>query len=261
MNICSCIVNSNLKISENVYLIKFNAPEIADKALSGQFVHVRISESIDPLLRRPFSIFSINKKSGEVGILYRVVGRGTNLLSKITKGQVLNVLGPLGNSFPVEADYSTAVIVAGGMGVAPMFLLADQILKAGKNIRFLWGARTKHEIWKDLLTYYPQIKFEIATNDGSAGFKGVVTDLVSNLIINLQPDQKIRGFVCGPQPLLEKLQSLIKGTGMEFFVSMEEKMACGIGVCQGCAVKTESQYKMVCSDGPVFNLEGIEFNG
>jgi len=262
VKILSCVVTGKKKVCNNVYLLSIKADEIADSAESGQFVHIRVSDSIDPLLRRPFSIHRIDKKKREINILFRVIGRGTEILARTEKSAQLDVMGPLGRGFDIGTDFDHALIVGGGMGVAPLFFLADEISKAGKKATFMWGARSKEEIWDDGYLKNRNIPVEYATDDGSLGHKGFVTDLIERFILNTDLKVKVKGFVCGPNAMLSKIQTITAGTGIEWYVSMEERMACGAGVCMGCAVPMKDKtYKMACKHGPVFKLEDIDFNG
>jgi len=262
VDIFSCVVTGNNKLCSNVFILNIRAPEIAESAKSGQFVHIRVSNSIDPLLRRPFSIHHVDKRKQEVSVLFRVIGRGTEILANVKEGVLLDVMGPLGRGFDIREDFDHALIAGGGMGVAPLFFLADEIAKAGKKATFLWGAKSKEEIWNAGYLRDRNIEVKFATDDGSIGHKGFVTDLIARFILNTDPNIKVRGFICGPNPMLAKVQSMTDKIGIEWYVSMEERMACGVGVCMGCAVQMKNKsYKMACKDGPVFKLEDIDFDG
>jgi dihydroorotate dehydrogenase electron transfer subunit len=241
------------------------------EAKPGQFVMLRVSDGLDPLLRRPFGIYrtlgtfgralgakgSPSKMKG-IELLYRVVGKGTAILSGRRPGETLGVLGPLGNGFPDPAEGSSVVLVAGGMGIAPLYLLAKR-LGAGT---LLFGARSKAEnvLLKDFRGLGLRIK--TATEDGSAGIKGLVTGLLED---ELTPESVV--YACGPVGMLKAAAAISEKAGARCLVSLERSMACGIGVCLGCAVRTKEHrgekesrfYKMVCSDGPVFQSEEVDW--
>lgn len=229
----------------------------------GHFVMVRVSDGLDPLLRRPFGVYRVlGPKDGAAGtgvveLLYAVVGKGTGILSKKMPGESVDLLGPLGNGFTLPAKGQRAVLVAGGMGIVPLYMLAKKV----KRSVLLFGARSAKEAavagdFKGL-----GISIKIATQDGSVGKKGLVTELLQD---ELCPGDVI--YACGPVGMLKKIASVASRAGVSCQVSLERSMACGIGVCLGCAVKasghTEAQnrnYKMVCSEGPVFDSEDIDW--
>jgi dihydroorotate dehydrogenase electron transfer subunit len=209
-------------------------------------------------LRRPFSIHDVKKDT--ISFLYRVVGKGTKLLSEI-KSEMLPLLGPLGKGYDLTPDSKGSIgagkkicfnpiIVAGGTGIASVYFLAAKLKKKGV---LYYGVRTK----KDLLCLdkFKKIdwKIVVSTDDGSKGYKGYITDLISK---NLKNSDML--FACGPIPMLKKVLHVAKEKNIKGFISLEEKMACGIGNCQGCAVKIKGEYKMVCKDGPVFKIEELE---
>jgi dihydroorotate dehydrogenase electron transfer subunit len=248
------------KITDNVVLARISAPEIANEAKPGQFVHVRIQEGIDPLLRRPFSLHRVPEKSGEIELLYRVVGRGTQLLSEKTAGARIDLMGPLGHGFDLTGSFSHALIVAGGMGGAPVFFLIDELLKLKKQVTLLWGVRDGQEIFHENEFQSLGVQLQIATEDASKGYCGQVTELLSEYMRH-SPFNGSRGYVCGPECMIREVQKIVKNLRIRWQVSMEQSMACAIGVCLGCAIRTVSQgIQMVCQDGPVFELEEIVFD-
>jgi len=242
--------------------MSLKADEVAQACSPGQFVHLRVSQGVDPLLRRPFSIHRVNRKKGEVEILYRVVGRGTEMMREAESGDVLNLMGPLGKGFRLNGSFSRAIVVAGGMGSAPIFFLIDELVALGKHVIFFWGAKKGNEIFDLSSLEKSGVKIKVTTEDGSVGQKGIVTDLVEAFIKGQEGEVSTEGFVCGPQGMLKRVQEMVGETPSNWQVSVEERMACGVGVCMGCAVKmNEDGYSMVCSDGPVFNLKEIVFDG
>ncbi len=247
-------------------------------ALPGQFLHIRIGDSTDPLLRRPLSIHDCRhsgKKSGQiVTILYEVVGRGTTLLAEKKPYTELDCIGPLGRGFDLEKIRSRNVyIVAGGMGVAPLFFLARtmaQDKKDRKKLIVLIGAKTKNDILRDKEFKDLGCQLHIATEDGSRGFKGRVTDLLKDILS--AADKSERGLcseaacsssicACGPKPMLSVVSDIARRNNMAAQVSLEEFMGCGLGACLGCVMDTISGYKRICHDGPVFDASDIIWEG
>ena len=235
---------------------------ISSHAAPGQFVNIRISEDTDPLLRRPFSIHKIDPTKEIIEVLYEVVGKGTALLSGIKVGEDLDILGPLGTGFSIEKDKPIAVLAAGGMGIAPLRALADELLKTKKAVYVFIGGRSMDCIQCEKELKELGCEVLVATEDGSAGKKGLITDLLEAFLANdVKPHdlENVILYACGPQAMLKVIADLAMEHKVEGQISMEEKMACGIGACLGCAVETKNGYKMVCKDGPVFNIKEIKW--
>lgn len=239
-------VRENKMVSENTALMVLEG-ELA--ARPGQFLQVRVSETFDPLLRRPLSIHDSEGK--EVRLLYRVAGRGTRLLAEKRPGDNLDVLGPLGNGFPGMPG-EDAVLVAGGLGVAPLYFLARRLSEAGKQVDFLLGAKHAGDVYiPEKLTGFVR-QLLVATEDGSRGTRGLVTDLLAGL-----KQDSVTVFCCGPLGMMKEVTRLSARQGWKTYVSLEAHMACGVGACQGCVVMTEQGYRRVCADGPVFSGEEV----
>jgi len=242
---------SNKKIIPGYYKISLDAPEIAREAKPGQFVHIRVKDGYDPLLRRPFSIHK--SRDRRIEILYKVVGRGTKFLSEEKRGRRIDILGPLGQGFKKKADFKRTILVAGGIGVAPLYFLAEKL--AGNNVLVLLGTETKEKILclEDFRNL--SIKVEIATEDGSQGYKGLVSDLLLHF---LQKSPQVNLIcACGPIPMLKKIAQLSLRYKIPCRVSLEQMMGCGIGACLGCIIKGQDGYLRVCRDGPVFDAQQI----
>jgi dihydroorotate dehydrogenase electron transfer subunit len=207
----------------------------------------------DPLLKRPFSLF--RKASKGLQILYRIRGKGTAMMGDMKKGFVIHVLGPLGNSYPMPPKDHTPLIVAGGIGIASLFSLAERL--AGKTYIF-YGTRVTDElVMLEELKGLAKMLY-ITTDDGSCGERGCITDVVRNFISDgLRSGGGYSMYACGPRPMMEAVGSIVKDKGIATYVSMEENMACGIGACLGCVVKTVSGHKRVCKEGPVFSIDEI----
>lgn len=238
-------------LARDVIRLTFDAPEIAAAALPGQFVMIQIVPGKDPLLRRPFSIHQTNS-DGYLQILFKVVGRGTELLAQVKAGEQLSLLGPLGKGF-VLGDLDKACLVGGGMGIAPMLFLASRFLQqpgAGAALKVILGARNRQEL-EPLLAGFQNLGVEVlaATDDGSLGHHGLVTDVLKGL--SLTPGFTV--YSCGPRPMMAAINHLCLQEKISCQVSVETVMACGMGACLGCAVPLKAGgYAHACSDGPVF---------
>lgn len=248
---------SNARIKNKYFKLCIHAPTIAMLVRPGQFMQLKVSESDGPLLRRPFSIHRVKK--ARVEILYEVIGYGTEILSQRKVGEYLDIIGPLGNGFDYGAPgtkHQAPLLVAGGMGVAPLLFLGEQLAKRHTpyviaDARVLIGAKTKNQILceKEFKSLGYDVK--IATDDGSRGFKGKITDLLKDFL----PKSPL--YACGPRPMLKEIAMLSKKYKISAQISLEEHMACGIGACLGCVVKTKSGYQRVCKEGPVFDAGQI----
>ena len=240
----------------NYYKMVLDAPSVARAAKPGQFVNILVSEKYEPLLRRPFSIHSASNSKLE--ILYRVVGKATELFSQKRPGEKLDVLGPLGNGFSI-LDPRFLILVGGGIGIAPLLFLAEttRIQHRASRIEVLIGVKNKSHILcaDELKNLGCEVK--IATEDGSFGFKGLVTELLKRNIRTKDKPGTI--FACGPKPMLKEIVSISRQYKIAAQVSLEEHMACGIGACFGCVVNTRHGYKRVCKEGPVFDIKEIIF--
>jgi dihydroorotate dehydrogenase electron transfer subunit len=254
---------SNKKAGAEYFKMCVCAPEIARRAQPGQFIHLRCRNSTEPLLRRPFSFHRIHGDNFEV--LYKVIGRGTNLLAKKQKGDKIDVLGPLGNGFNCQLPFigyqlPVSILVAGGMGVAPLFALAENIVHSGKKrIYVLIGATAKKHLLCEKEFRNLGVKVLTATDDGSKGHKGFVTDLLKNLLLSTVNSELATIYTCGPKPMLEAVARIARRYHIAAQGSLEENMACGVGACCGCVVETKQGYRQVCNDGPVFNLQEIKW--
>lgn len=246
----NCKIISNEEICKDVYKMNIHSPSIVSIAYPGQFLHIRIGEQYDPLLRRPISICSLDKSNGKITLIYRILGKGTKLLSLIKPGELLNVLGPLGNGFKVFKNKKCAVI-GGGIGIAPLLELSKQLDSPDIYLGF------KDEVYmvNDFSMYSSNTY--VFTEDGSTGILGYPTQLLSENIINYDIV-----YTCGPKIMMKKVKSICEKNEVDCYLSMEEHMGCGIGACLVCSCKTniEGQYKKVCVDGPVFNSKEVNLN-
>lgn len=252
------------KIVANYYYLLLKEPRMALESSPGQFMHIRIRESLDPFLRRPFSIAGAFPQEGKIAIIFRIAGEGTRILSFLRKGDYLDCLGPLGRGFKPHEGAAFSMLVAGGVGLAPLLFLAGTLLQEEKKVLLLYGASSRSELIPvekflpacDTESFSSGGKIEIlrATEDGSLGFRGTVIGLFEKVLKNgRQPDEI---FACGPRPMLQALTEKNSRYNYPLQLSLEERMACAMGACQGCAVKIKrndkSAFCSVCRDGPVF---------
>ena len=239
-------------LNKEIFAFDLKAKTIARNAKPGQFVQIRVNESFDPFLRRPLSFASV--KGDIFRIIFRVRGKGTKILSEHSVGEYLDILGPLGS--PLKLSYGKEVIlVGGGVGIAPLYFLAQR-LKSKNRLNIFLGAKNCDELimHKDFNKLTKNIS--VATEDGSLGKKGKVTDLLTNKKIN-RHNPKLQLFACGPTQMLKAIQKRFNTIPIYGF--LEERMGCGTGICFCCAVKRKTGgYLRVCQEGPVVNLNDIE---
>lgn len=247
----------NSKVGPEHFLMRILCPELTRLAKPGQFVHIRCNSVFDPLLRRPISLHGIDYEKGTISLLYQVVGRGTKLLSEIQAGSGIDVMGPLGNGFTIPEKVENVLVIGGGIGVAPLFPLIQSLNYHKISQTILLGARTKDYIIGDEQLGSMGMQVKVATDDGSAGVKGYVTDLAEKYMMLSKPDYF---FACGPNPMLKRVQQIAEKYGIEGQVSLEEYMGCGVGACLACVCKTKNQYRKVCTDGPVFKASEVIFD-
>jgi dihydroorotate dehydrogenase electron transfer subunit len=244
-------VEDTIEFNKHIYLLKIFSPEITSIIKPGQFLNIRVTERVVPLLRRPFSVCDV--EGNHLYLMFNIMGEGTNILAHKPKGAEIDILGPLGNGFNLSGDFETAVIVAGGLGAAP-FPYFTRIIKEKKEIISFIGGRTKSEV----ITYNLKNVKE-ASEDGSIGFKGNVVQLLEKNI-DLLISRKIKIFACGPTLMLRALKDFCIKNNFDCEVSTECAMACGFGICQGCPIEStanQDKYMLVCKDGPVFNIRDV----
>ncbi len=239
-------------------VLELDCPTVAAEAQPGQFVHVRVTGTDDPLLRRPISIMLRDQHRGRIEILVRSVGRGTEMLTHLGPGTPLDIIGPLGKGFPLPEPGERALLIAGGVGVAPLVFLADvlQLSHGSGYVRGLFGGLNDDSLvcWQDFAGRCEE--FQATTEDGSAGTQGLVTDLLPAQIARGDVD---RVYTCGPRPMMAKVAEECAATDVPCWASLEQFMGCGIGACLGCVIPTRLQprHQRVCKDGPVFNATDV----
>ncbi|MCR4424826.1 MAG: dihydroorotate dehydrogenase electron transfer subunit [Firmicutes bacterium] len=249
----------NEQVGPDLYEMECAAPRIASSCAPGQFVHVRTSPAYHPLLRRPLSLYDVRRSCGTIHLLYKSCGLGTGLLSAAAPGETIDILGPLGTGFTLIEAGRRALLVGGGVGIAPLVHLARALRERGREVRVLYGANTACELAASTRLDALGVDWLAATLDGSAGFTGLVTELLSE-----QTSQGAVDFIytCGPEPMMVQVAEYAGARGIPGEASLEARMACGVGACLGCAVRLVGpgeQYARVCRDGPVFPVHAVEF--
>lgn len=252
-SIVDCPITSHQEVIPGHFRMVIHAPQVAKAAAPGQFCMLQVQEGLYPFLRRPMSIERIYADG--VSFLYKVVGEGTRLLSRMTQGETINVQGPLGKPFPLEASFDRHILVAGGIGIAPFPGLADAIKRTlGKTPEIIIAARSEQFLFGKKDFRQMGCKVHLATDDGSAGRKA----FASEVLAKLKPGPGTVVYACGPMPMMKATHAVCEAAGVPCFASLEAEMACGDGVCLGCAVEANVEIETermvrVCKDGPVFD--------
>ena len=269
-------IKENIEISKGIYLLTLQVPPAFPLPIPGQFIHVKVGEPPQFLLRRPFSIFDYSSEKGELRIIYEVVGKGTLALSKKKEGEELDFLGPLGNGFRF-GDEKVVILVGGGMGIAPLHLAGKVAHEKGKIVVSVLGFRSKERsIMVEKFRSFSR-NLIVYTEDGSIGERGIATDffqekrkveeLVGEILgVNSRKrliEEGCLGFItvfsCGPRKMLESITRICEKWNLPCQISLEQFMGCGVGLCMGCVVRTKGGYKRVCTEGPVFEGGFIEW--
>ena len=265
-------VLANASIADATWKLALEAPEFATRAKPGQFVMLRLPNSNDPLLGRPFAVFDADASTGRVEVVYAVVGKGTTKLTQVRVGDSLELWGPLGNGWEV-AKRSRApkrlALVAGGVGHAPFYLLIKELMKQDASTRpettFVYGARFAARLncvgeFKNL-----GVDVRIVTEDGSAGSKGLVTDVLPDVFPEGTRPEDAQVLACGPSPMLRAVAKYASARDFDCWTSLESPMACGLGICFSCVVDWKKDdgtwdYKRTCVDGPVFDASRLKWD-
>jgi dihydroorotate dehydrogenase electron transfer subunit len=248
------LVQENEKLAQNLFLITLKPLEKIQKPEPGQFFMLSTDNGFDPLLKRPFSIH--RWFGSDLQLLYRVIGKATTILKGKKPGTSLELLGPLGNGFPAAGAKTRKVLVAGGIGIAPIFALAETL--AAENPLVFIGARNQTEVLCIDKLKSLGITPVISTDDGSLGKKGFVTGSLKGFFTQKARRASLyRLYACGPRPMLKEMSRFMKRLNLRGYLSLEENMACGLGACLSCIVNTKRGVKRVCREGPVFKAEEI----
>jgi len=254
-----CRIAGTQRLSDRVFLHNIRFPDIAETAQPGQFVEVASAVSCEPLLARPFSVNQVDRQAGTFAILFEAVGRFTRRIAAYSAGDELLVTGPLGRPYPLGADEGgETVFVAGGLGIASL-LHAARTLHQQKDPRpahLLYGARNREAVVQMADYAAAGVDCRLITDDGSAGEKGLVTDLLARYLDGA-PARPVL-YVCGPAPMLRAVSAMAAERGVRCYLSLETYMGCGMGTCMGCTIKVRTgdgpddwEYQRACSEGPV----------
>ena len=233
-------ITENIRVAENVYKMVLEDPELEEQK-PGQFVNIRLDGLY---LRRPISV--CESEAGSLTIIYKVVGKGTEQMSRMKRKETLDVLTGLGNGYDLTKAGDRPLLLGGGVGVPPLVMLARKLVEQGKDVTAVLGFNTKEEVFGEFAFEILGVKTIVTTADGTYGTKGFVTDAM--------PEDYSYFYTCGPEPMLKAVYRKTKTSGQ---FSFEERMGCGFGACMGCSCKTITGYKRICREGPVLEKEEI----
>lgn len=270
-NLKTVVLNNN-EIAPGYFRMTILAPGYPQLAQAGQFVMLRVQPQAQPLLRRPFGIFRTGTLPAQctglperdfVELIYKVVGGGTRMMAELKNGDPVELLGPLGEGFTVDDKSVNHLLVGGGIGLVPLYTLAEKLCQRGDSVRLLMGGRTRDDILG--VTEFERLGVEtyVSTDDGSLGEEGFVTAVLSRKLSRF-PDASV--YACGPMPMLDAVRTICHGVDAPLQVSLEALMACGIGACLGCVVPSNNHsdekpdYLCTCKQGPVFDSEALAWS-
>lgn len=247
-------IASNEKLCAKFWRMEIDAPAIKKTVQPGQFIHIRVEDSLQPFFRRPFSVYRAQK---HVEIFYEAVGPGTTILSRKKRGDELDIIGPVGQGFTLPPEgIKQIVMVAGGIGIAPFLQFSDTLRTKTYELILLYGGRSGGHVYPMKEFKDNGVKVHVATDDGSYGFKGRVSGLFDKIGLN---PRNTYLYTCGPNPMMAAVQKFAKDNSLKGQAACEEVMACALGACLGCSIKTTKGFRTVCHDGPVFPLEEVMF--
>lgn len=275
IKVCDCQILAHYKFEGEQYILTLASDVIANETKPGQFVHIRVSNSL--LMRRPISVMSVDVENGTFDLLYKIVGEGTRQLSERSVGDVLSIIGPIGNGFKIT-DKKLPLLIGGGVGMPPIIAIAQQIKGSdyepfvilGSEVPFPFSPELSkigkhfHEFYTMPLLEEWGVACRLASLQNYEGvFKGYVTDLARVYLDTLSPEDlaQVEIYSCGPHPMLEAVAKLAKEYNLPCQISLEEYMACAVGGCAGCVVEVQTDngvaMKRVCVDGPVFDAQTV----
>ncbi|VAX23566.1 Dihydroorotate dehydrogenase (NAD(+)), electron transfer subunit [hydrothermal vent metagenome] len=252
----NCTVRENKLLAEGFHYLSLEPDKPAGAIVPGQFMMLQVSASTDPLLRRPMSVADFDPDGSRFGFVIQMTGRGTRLIASLAPGDSVDVLGPFGAGFTMPGGGEPLWIVAGGTGVAPFIGMVNQ-LKEPDNTTLFLGARSGRFLLYKNFFQKAGVKVMTATEDGSEGYRGLVTGLIKREFENGAPPEAV--FTCGPAPMMRAVAEIAVGRGISCYASLESQMACGFGACLGCVTKVtgEDRYTTVCKKGPVFDVTEV----
>lgn len=263
----NALILGNVCVGPRLHVMTLESPEIAASIEPGQFVHMKVPRMEDHILRRPFSVFSRDVDNGTVEILYQVVGFGTDHMTTLEPGLSVEMIGPVGHGWSMQARGSRALLVGGGVGAAPLFMQCEALVAGGVDVDVVLGAQTHgalvcRERYLDVFEKDGSDagdRVRCATDDGTFGRAGFCTSLVEEALeaANAQGHPYDYVAVCGPESLMKIVSGIARSHGVPCELSMEKRMACGVGACLSCVVETTSGKRRSCVDGPVFNAEEV----
>lgn len=253
------------QLKDDIFKFSIESEEMSKLAKPGQFLEIKVFKGVEPLLRRPISIFNVDEDNNLIEFIFQVKGKGTKILSDVEVGQEIDIIGPIGNGMFDIKEYENVAIIGGGIGVFPLYELAKRLKQAkSKTVNTYLGFRNKDFVVLENEFEKVSSSLVITTDDGSYKEHGFAINKLKEDIENGEKNGNSLDiiFACGPLPMLKAVQQLAIEKNIPCQLSLEEKMACGLGVCLGCAVKLaeaeELQYKHVCKDGPVFWANEVE---
>lgn len=240
---------SNKSVARNTYEMVLQSDHVSETAIPGQFLHIAIPNFT---LRRPLSIATVDQEDETITIVYKVVGDGTRQLATFTEGMILSVMGPNGNGFDINvSEQATVLLIGGGVGIPPLHFLGKTLSESGITVKSILGFQSKEDIFyeQSFKTFSETI---IVTDDGSYGEKGLVTDVIRHI------DHFDTYYTCGPLPMIQAVTNQL--ADKDGYISLEERMGCGIGACYACVISTKvgDDYRKICEDGPVFAAQEVK---
>lgn len=249
------VVYLNKAYTDRLWVMEIDVDQIGQQVLPGQFIHVKIPGMEGHILRRPFSVYYTCEEGARIGVLYQVVGFGSAHMTTLEPGETLSVMGPIGHGWSIPENTSSALLVAGGVGGAPLLMHAQELVAQGVDVDVVLGAQSADALvveprYAQLLGRDPMI----ATDDGSRGHAGFCTDLVAHKIAERSYDYVA---CCGPEPMMKIVSEMTLAAGIPTWISLEKRMACGIGACLSCIVETTAGRKRSCIDGPIFDASEV----
>lgn len=243
----------NKFINNDTFILELKTENNLPELKPGQFAQVRVDNNSSVFLRRPFSIHDVDFSKRTIKFLVRIAGKGTESLSRLRKGDILNIIYPLGNSFSMPGSEDRVLLIGGGCGVAPLLFLGKYLKSNGYKLSFLLGFKSRDHIL-EIEEYKLLGEVFLTTEDGSSGEKGFVTD---HFILNAGIYNRF--YCCGPEPMMKTVSAFCKNKGISCEVTLEHMMACGIGACLCCVVDTVRGHLCSCTDGPVFNISDLKW--